>query len=372
MEKILFVSNQLSHIKAFHLPYLKWFKDRGYEVHVMTNAHGEGLDECDVLYDLNIVRSPFSAKNIAVIRDAEKIITRENYKIVHCHTPMGGIIGRLASAKIRKKGAKVIYTAHGFHFYKGAPLINRTIYYIAEKLLVRKTDCIITINNEDFDVAKRKFESAKTKVEKVNGVGIDLQKFNAPDEAEKNELKKAYGYEGNFLLIYAAEFIARKNHKFLIDAVENISLRCPNVKILFCGKGSQFEKMKTYAKKMGVEKYVDFLGFRKDMPELYNISDILISASFQEGLATNVIEGMSAGLPAVISDVRGHSDIVTNGKDGYLFKLNDPSKFCDNIYELYSSRELYNAFSEHAKKKAMEFAVGKSLTQMDSIYKKYL
>ena len=137
MKKVLFISNQLSHIKAFHLPYLKWFKEHGYEVHVMTNAHGEQFGECDLMYDLDIVRSPFSLKNISVIRKAKKIIDYEKYEMVHCHTPMGGIIGRLCSGKIRKNGAKVLYTAHGFHFYKGAPLINRTVYYAVEKFLAK-------------------------------------------------------------------------------------------------------------------------------------------------------------------------------------------------------------------------------------------
>ena len=134
MRKVLFICNVLSHIYAFHIPYLRYFHDKGYKVHVMANAgedyNGEIPPYCDYVYNVKIVRSPFSLKNVDALKEAKKIINQEKYDIVHCHTPMGGVIGRLASRSVRKNGSKVLYTAHGFHFYRGAPAINWVLYYI--------------------------------------------------------------------------------------------------------------------------------------------------------------------------------------------------------------------------------------------------
>lgn len=371
MKKVLIIAHVISHIKAFHIPYIEWFKSKGYEVHVLTNAQGAELPCCDKLYDLDIERSPFSLKNLKAIKEAKKIIDAEGYELVHCHTPMGGVIGRLSSIKARKNGTKVLYTAHGFHFYKGAPIINWLLYYTVEKILSFFTDCIITINEEDYRKASKSFATKKTAVEKISGVGVDISKFSPLTKEEKQNLKKEYGYDGKLLLIYAAEFIKRKNHKFLIDAISEISKAHPNVKLLFCGTGILFEQMQEYAKEKGVYDFIDFLGYRTDMPDLYGISDCILTSSYQEGLATNVIEGMATGLPAVATDIRGHRDVVENGKNGYLFKVDDTEEFVNAVKKLIDSEERYNAFSENAIIRAKDFNLENSIKQTEAIYKKY-
>lgn len=371
MKKVLFVSNILAHIEAFHLPYLQWFRENGYEVHVMTNAQGKRAEYCDKLYDVGIARSPFSLKNIAALKKAKKIIHAEQYDIIHSHTPMGGVIGRLAAGKARKNGAKILYTAHGFHFYQGAPKVNWLLYYTMEKLLAKKTDCIITINSEDYNRAKAKFASQKTEVQKISGIGVNLERFSPVSKEEKLELKKQYGYEGKFLLIYAAEFIHRKNHKFFIDAAGKLCKQCPNIKFLFCGKGELLDTVKAYAEEQGVSEYVDFLGFRKDMPVLYKMSDVLISASIEEGFGINIIEGMATGLPAVASIVRGHKEMVRNGENGYLFPTADKEQFCGYLHQLHTDFDLYSRLSAAAICTAHEFSIDNSLKQMETIYRKY-
>ena len=371
MKKVLFISNVLAHIEAFHLPYLQWFKDRGYEVHVLTNAEGKAAPYCDKLFDVGIERSPFNPKNIAAIKKAKRIIDAEDYDIIHSHTPMGGVTGRLAAVAARKKGAKILYTAHGFHFYKGAAKINWLLYYTMEKFLAGKTDCIITINEEDYQRAKEKFGSKRTAIEKISGIGVKLERFAPVSSEEKAALKKQYGYEGKFCLIYAAEFIPRKNHKFFIQAAGELCKRCPDVKFLFCGKGVLLEDMKKLAEELGVAQYIDFLGYRTDMPSLYKMSDVLISSSFQEGLPINLVEGLSTGLPLVVSSVRGHTDVVTDGQNGYLFSLNAPEQFADSVSKLYAEPALYAAMSESAVKTAQNFSINNSLKQMASIYKNY-
>lgn len=371
MKKVLIIAHVISHIKAFHIPYIEWFKSKGYEVHVLTNAQGAELPCCDKLYDLDIERSPFSLKNLKAIKEAKKIIDAEGYELVHCHTPMGGVIGRLSSIKARKNGTKVLYTAHGFHFYKGAPIINWLLYYTVEKILSFFTDCIITINEEDYRKASKSFATKKTAVEKISGVGVDISKFSPLTKEEKQNLKKEYSYDGKLLLIYAAEFIKRKNHKFLIDSISEISKAHPNVKLLFCGTGILFERMQEYAKEKGVYDFIDFLGYRTDMPDLYGISDCILTSSYQEGLATNVIEGMATGLPAVATDIRGHRDVVENGKNGYLFKVDDTEEFVNAVKKLIDSEERYNAFSENAIIRAKDFNLENSIKQTEAIYKKY-
>ena len=371
MKKILFIAHMISHIKCFHIPHIEALKKMGYEVHVMTNAVGEELDCCDKLYDLNIVRSPFSPKNFKIIREAKKIIDEEGYELIHSHTPMGGVIGRLSSVSARKKGTKVFYTAHGFHFYKGAPLVNWLIYYSAEKVLSFFTDCIITINEEDYQRAQKKFATNNTSIRKISGIGVDLEKFSTLSKKEKKLLKKEYGYENNYLLIYAAEFSKGKRHKFLVDNVGELKKHIPNIKMLFCGTGKLFNEVKSYALKENVADCIDFLGFREDMPNIYCISDILVTSSEREGLPINIVEGNAVGLPAVVSKIRGHRDVVKNGKNGYLFPVNDVKEFVSAVTKLANDEMLYNEFSKNAIECSKGFSLENSIKQMKEIYEEY-
>jgi len=239
-----------------------------------------------------------------------------------------------------------------------------------EKLLAKNTDCIITINEEDYQLAKKKF-SKNTVVEKISGIGVNLEKFSALTEKEKLELKKQFGYENKFVLIYAAEFISRKNHRFIIRATKELADECSNFKIIFCGKGKLLEECKLYAKKLGVEKHIDFLGFRKDMPDLYRMSDVLISSSFQEGMAINVIEGFASGLPAIVSDIRGHNDVVINGENGFLFSNKNEQEFIKNILYMKSNFNEYKKMSQNALRDSQKYSIEVSLSEMNSIYVKF-
>jgi glycosyltransferase EpsD len=338
----------------------------------MTNAGGKTVSFCEKLYDLGIERSPFNFRNIAIIKQAEKIINEEKYDIIHCHTPMGGVVGRISSRTARRNGTRVIYTAHGFHFYKGAPMINWLFYYTMERILARMTDCIITINEEDYTRAKDKFRSKNLQVYKIDGIGVDVSRFSKPTGEEKNNLKKKYGHSDKFLLIYAAEFIPRKNHIFIINALPELIKVCPNIKVLFAGEGILKDGMQETINQRGLSKYVSFLGFCHNMPELYKMSDVVISASIEEGFGINIIEGMASGLPTVASVVRGHKEMVKQNKNGYLFDVKKPDQFCNAVYSLYSDSQLYRTFSDYALLTANCFSTEHSLEQMSAIYKNYI
>ena len=370
MKKVLFVSNVLSHINAFHIPYLKWFHDNGYIVHVMTNANVGTIPEyCDKLYDIKIARSPFSAGNISALKKAKQIINSEKYNIVHCHTPMGGVVGRLASRDVRKNGTKVLYTAHGFHFFKGAPLYYWLVYYSVEKFLARFTDAIITINSEDYSLAKQKF---KTDVYLIPGVGVDPLKFYRYSDEMRKHLRVQYGIDRYFNLIYAAEFIKRKDHRFLVECMPELIKKIPEINLIFAGSGELLNEIKQLAEKLGVSDHIMFLGFRKDIPNLYNAADVSVSASHQEGLALNVVESMMCGLPVVASSVRGNRDIVGNNKNGYLYCSGNRSSFICCIESLYNSPESYAEISRNAQKIVDTYGLDKSLQSMSNIYHKYI
>src|SRR5690606_10354189 len=185
--KILFCATVDYHFKAFHLPYLQWFAAQSWEVHVAAKGDMD-LPYVDRKFDIPLQRSPFRRANVAAYRSLKKIIEKERYDIIHCHTPMGGVIARLAARHARKNGTKVIYTAHGFHFCKGAPLLNWLLYYPMEKALARLTDCLITINEEDYALAVRnKFGAAR--IEHVHGVGVSMDEFRPASSLENQYLR---------------------------------------------------------------------------------------------------------------------------------------------------------------------------------------
>ena len=337
MKKVLFTATVDSHIIQFHIPYLKWFKEQGYEVHVATNGD-EKIEYCDVKHKIPFERNPMKINNIKAIFKLKKILEEEKFDIIHCHTPMGGVVTRLAAIKSRKKyNTKVIYTAHGFHFFKGAPLLNWIIFYPIEKYLSKYTDCLITINEEDYNLAKRKFKSKR--VEFVNGVGVDKSKFDFKmSNKEKHELRISLGLKDNdFVIIYVAELSKRKNQGMLIKAVKKlIDEGKDNIKVILPGIDSMNTYYQKMAQKMDIENNIKFLGYRNDIPKLLKISNLYISTAKQEGLPVNIIEAMFMKLPIIATNCRGNRDIVKK-----LVKINNINELCENVKKSIFDSEEY-------------------------------
>lgn len=370
-KKVLFVATIDQHIIRFHIPYLRWFKEQGFEVHVAAKGN-YSIGGCDKKFDVPFARSPFSKQNYFAYKSLKAIIDKNRYSIIHCHTPMGSVITRLAARSARKQGTKILYTVHGFHFFNGAPLKNWLLYYSVEKWLAKFTDAIITINSEDYDlVIKKKFKV--NEVFKIDGIGVDDSKFKRISEDEKLRLRIQNGYDENdFILIYPAEFIQRKNHKFILDSINNINQRIPQLKILFAGRGVLLESIRKYTKEIHVEKQVDILGFRVDIAELIAMSDVGISASRQEGLGLNLVEEMFCGLPVLATIDRGHREMVEHGINGFLFEQNNHQQFEEYLFKLYEIKIMRTAFGEQAFKTAQKFSLKNSLKSMVEIYQKYI
>ena len=336
MKKVLFTATVDSHILQFHIPYLKYFKEQGYEVHVATNGN-EKIPFCDVKHKIHFERSPFKINNLKAIKQLRKIIEQEKFEIIHCHTPVGSVTTRIAAKKARRKyNTKVIYTAHGFHFFKGAPIINWVLFYPIEKWLSKYTDCLITINQEDYELAKKNFKKCK-QIELVNGVGIDESKFNFEmSDKEKHDLREKLGLkEEDFVIIYVAELSKRKNQGMLIEAVkELIEDGKSNIKVILPGIDSMNGYYQEMTNKLGITSNIKFLGYRKDIPKLLKISDLYVSTAKQEGLPVNVMEAIYAELPIIVTNCRGNRDLVKENMNGYV--INNLEQLIGKIKKAYA------------------------------------
>lgn len=371
--KILFVATVRSHIGQFHMPFIRELKARGVEVHAAfkdNSADKPGLDlsAIDKTFEVPFERRPLRLNNIKAYRELKKIIDGNGYDAVHCHTPMGAVITRLAAKSARKKGTKVIYTAHGFHFFKGASIKNWMFFYPVEKYLSKYTDCLITINSEDCELAhKKKFRAGK--IYKVHGVGVELDRFKAVDADEKARLRAEYGYDGDtFIMIYPADLSVRKNHPMLFDALQKIAEKNKNVKLLLPGQPIRLEEYKRMISERGIADNVEFLGYRRDINNLVGLSDLSVASSFQEGLPINIIEAMAMGNAIVATDVRGNNDAVEDGVNGYLVPVGDSDLMAEKILELMNDREKLRTFGENGLDMVKDFSTENVNREMLTIY----
>ena len=371
MKKVLFVATVVRlHINMFHKPFIKWFHEQGWQVDVAANNDYEDKSDCiipycDHFHCIPFERSPFKVGNIKAYKQLKKLLDKEQYDIIHCHTPMGSVITRLAAGSARNRGTKVIYTAHGFHFYKGAPAINWLVYYPIERLLSRRTDLLITMNQEDYQRAKT-FKAKR--IELVNGVGLDLNKFSEATLEEKKEMRLRLGLGKNDIFaVSVAQLIARKNHMVLIEAVKK--LQNPHFHLFICGDGAQEEELKSRVQELGIENQIHFLGFRKDVYKICSAADMFLFASIQEGLPVAVMEAMACGLPIVASNIRGNYDLIDNGKGGYLVDSMDVDGFVKVITTFLVRPQKQEQMRKYNLLKIQKYSIENVVEQMAEIYK---
>ncbi|MEH6947950.1 glycosyltransferase family 4 protein [Bacillus sp. JJ634] len=370
-KKVLFCATKDIHFESFHLPYFKWFKEQGYEVHTVA-ADDLKLPFVDRKYTIPIQRSPFKRANLTAYKQLQAIVEDNHYDIIHCHTPMGGVLARLAARKVRKGKTKVIYTAHGFHFCKGAPLINWLIYYPIEKTLARLTDCLITINEEDFQLAQSRKFKAKT-IKHVHGVGVDIERFHPVDESQKASLRAKYGFnKEDFVMFYAAEFNKNKNQQLLIRSLASIKDEIPNCKLLLAGQGPFLEYCQKLAHELNVSKMIKFLGFRKDIDALLKISDVAVASSLREGLPVNIMEAMACGLPVIASNNRGHRELIIHEENGFLAHSNDNLVFSEKIIELFHSVNLRQHLGLQSEKIVQKYSIARVSAELSVIYSGFM
>ena len=372
MKKVLFVATVVkTHIMEFHIPYLKMFKEMGWETAVAARNDYENpadcvIPYCDTYYNIPFERNPLKPGNLKAYQRLKKVIDEGEYDIIHCHTPVGAMLTRLAAKQARKRGTKVFYTAHGFHFYKGAPAVNWLLYYPVEKWLSHYTDVLITINKEDYERAKS-FKAGK--VCYVPGVGIDLKKFNV-GYVDKNEKRQEIGvHADDFVLLSVGELIPRKNHEVVIRAMSVLKQadKLAHLEYVICGRGTYEAELKKLAEELGVADHIHFLGYRTDIAEICNCCDLFVFMSHQEGLPVALMEAMACGLPAVCSNIRGNTDLIEDKKTG-LIADNTPNEVAKAIEMMREDGDLREQVASAALQKIKQFDLSSVEDEMAKIY----
>lgn len=371
-KKVLFVATVVkTHLMQFHIPYLKMFQDMGWETDVASRNDYEDpadcqIPYCDTYYDVPFERLPWKKGNWKAYRMLKTIIDAGNYDIIHCHTPVGAMLTRLTARDARKKGTKVMYTAHGFHFFKGASPVNWLTFYPAEWLLAPLTDVLVTINKEDYALAQRKFHCKR--IEYVPGVGVDTKAFqkDADPQAKRREL----GFDdGDFLILTVAEMTANKNHITVLNAIAQLKETAVYEKLhyLIVGRGEMWPSLEKSAAELGISDHVHFLGYRNDAPEFYRCCDLFAFVSFREGLSVALMEAMSSGMCIVCTKIRGNTDLIDEGESG-VFTENTPEALAGHIQTLAQDPALREKLGHGAMEKAKLFDEETVHRQMKEIY----
>ena len=358
--KILYTATVLSHICQFHLPYLKELQDRGNVVHVaarnnLAEKNGLALKYTDQFTEIPFQRSPFDRRNIGAYKQLKQLINRENYDLILCNTPVGGILTRLAARKARKKGCRVLYMAHGFHFYRGASKKNWLLFYPIEKVMAKLCDVLITITEEDYLLAKKKFH---TKVVHIHGVGVSTERYHPASESIRREMMQAEGLsDTDFVILCTGELNKNKDQATLIRAVAEIKEKAPNLKVLLAGNGPLEQELKDLVSSLKLEKNIRFLGYRTDLEKVAPAVDAVVSCSHREGMPLNIIEAMLCGKPVVAAANRGSRELIHDGQNGHLFTAGDAVSLGQYILELYRKPELRQTMGQAGMEKAENYTV---------------
>ena len=361
-KKILFVATVPIHFRYFHLPCFQMLQEHGYEVHTVC-CEKEAFPYSDRQFAVPMGRNPFDPQNIKALRALREIIREGEYDIVHGHTPVGGLLARLAAAGARRKGTRVFYTAHGFHFYKGASILNWLIFFPIEWFLSFFTDTLITINREDYDRARRLLHAKQTAY--VHGVGCETERYFRLTGAERAEARSRLGLApDDRVLVYVAEQNANKNQSLLVRAAKALSAEFPRLRLLIVGPdniGGAYERL---AKELDAP--VLFLGERDDIPQILSVCDVYTASSLREGLPRNVMEAMASGLPVIAVENRGHRALVREGETGYL--VHGEQELCDRIRTLFTDDALWQRLSDGALERVQKFSVSRVLTELSGLY----
>lgn len=369
MKKILYVTTISSTIDAFLVPHIEMLLEQGYKVDCAANIDmefSEKLLEKGVrLFQINFSRNPLSTKNKKAYAEIQKLQQEENYDIVHVHTPVASFITRLA---LRQEDIKVVYTCHGFHFYKGGPILNWMLFYPLEKIAANWTDCLITINTEDYKIAKKFKLRDNGKLTKIHGVGIEKEQY-VIDDFDKIMYKKNLGFsEDDFIILVLAEINKNKNHIQLIKAMNLLKDKYPNIKAIFAGNGPQEAEIKNKIKENDLEDKIYLLGWRDDIKELINSSDVIGLFSKREGLGKCLLEAMICGKCVIATNTRGPREIIEHNINGFMVDVGDIESTAKFIEELYINNDIRCKFDQRAIDTADKYLLDNVLNQLSCIY----
>lgn len=379
MKRVLIVASVASMIDQFNMENIKLLLSLGYKVEVAANFENPGnmsiqkkelltakLKQMRVkIHQIDFSRNMKQVKNhLIAYKQLKKVVADNKIDIIHCHSPIGGAISRLVG---KTNNVKVIYTAHGFHFYKGAPLINWMLYFPIEYYLSKYTDQLIVINQEDYVRARKLFPIKN--VHLVHGVGVDIKKIeNIEIDRQQKKLELKILNE-QIVLLSIGELNDNKNHELVIDCLKDFNN--VNFKYLICGDGVLKEKLQAKIKQYDLEDKIELLGYRTDILELLKICDFFIFPSKREGLPVSIMEAMACRVPVIGSKIRGNSDLIQDNINGFLFSLDDRKEFIQIITKFllkeYDEDDL-NFIKENAFESVQNYSLKNVLDELKKVY----
>lgn len=376
--KALMVASVASMIDQFNRENISLLQTMGYEVDVACNFEvgntsseervkrfRQELQKQEVgTFQLPIPRKILAFSDmIQAYKQLKKMVEEKQYTLVHCHSPIGSVIARLACRKQRKKGLKLIYTAHGFHFFTGAPKKNWLIFYLIEKIFARYTDILITICSEDYQRARKK--KLGKNIVYSPGVGIDVDKVKKIDKKADKRQMLGIGEE-DILVLSVGELNQNKNHETILRALKQLNRT--DVHYVICGQGDKKEELERMAKQFGMEERLHLLGFRTDALEWMKVADLFAFPSYREGLPVSLMEAMAAGLPVVCSKIRGNVDLIKDGEGGYMCEPMDVASFAENLSRLIKDAEQRKCMGEKNQITVQQFDKSKVSEVMKKVY----
>lgn len=377
MKNVLILTTISGFLSQFEMNDVRILKSMGYRLHYATNFHNPVYETdrdtlCEMgirLYQIDIEKSPLHImKNFHALIQLSHIIKTQEIDLIHCHNPIGGVLGRLAAFLSRKQKTKVIYTAHGFHFYHGAPLRNWLFYYPVEALLSKITDCLITINKEDYKRAQNHLFHCRGMVARIPGVGVKTERF-APADGKRDEMRKKLGISPEtFYILSVGELNKNKNHEVILRAIAE--LKNPQIHYGICGEGNREGHLQRLAKDLGITGQFHLFGFRKDIPDMLQCADCFAFPSKREGLGIAAIEAMAGGIPLITSDCRGTREYMTDGETGYVCSHNSINEYGQAIRYLMKNPDIRQKMSEACKKRAAEFDLRETDKIMRNVYQR--
>lgn len=385
-KKALLVTTVSGFVPQFEMNNVRILQSMGFEVHYAANYNtpsygidNHRLDHTGIIcHQIDFVRSPYKLENLKVYRQLKKLMKEHQFQLVHCHTPMGGVMARLA-ARATKTGP-VVYTAHGFHFFVGASMVNWLLYYPMERFLSRFTTQQICINQEDYERAARKFHAKY--VDYIPGVGVDLKRYSVEINIDVQAKKKELGIPlDKLIFLSSGELILRKNHETVIRAVAKLKGIFPDFQYVICGHGELEGYLRILTRELQVEDQITFMGYREDIADLYKIADVFVFPSYQEGLPMALLEAMASGLPVICSNIRGSRDLmemeqlgeVITCKGGVMIqKADHVDAYVQAMLRLASDSYERSRMGQANAYRAKQFGSDRVQEMMKTIYKRLI
>lgn len=378
MKKMLMLASVASMIDQFNMNNISLLRELGVEVHVAANfvegssttptrvqAFQHELEAANIPYhQIDFTRNILNVHHhVKAYRELKQLMSREHYDFMHCHSPIGGVIGRLVAKKL---DVPVIYTAHGFHFFEKSSILSWLIFYPIERFLSRYTDVLITINEEDYERAQ---DFHAKKLEYVPGVGIELMRHQKP--LKKSQIRRELGLsDEDYIIVSVGELNENKNHQVIIKALDIV--KQPSIHYVACGQGEKRDDLEELARQLGLQERVHLVGFREDIMDIYETADLFVFPSIREGLSVSLMEAMVSEVPVICSDIRGNRDLIDQDLGGFLFEPTDVEALSAYILEAYNNPDLMRRQAKYNLKKIQNFTLWRVNKAMRSIYGQFI